>query len=77
MSSSNKLVRELKRQLKVAGFDVLGVDRPPHHIKITIRHKDGRQQVLVTAGSPTNADHTVRNVVQDAKRFASGYYSHG
>lgn len=71
---TNKYLAELKRRLVAEGFSDFDMERPPGHIKLTIRHADARQQLVVCSGTPSIPEHAVNNVVKDVQRFARGQY---
>lgn len=72
--STNKYLADLKRRLVLAGFSDFAMERPPGHIKLTIRHRDGRRQLVVASSSPSVPEHSVNNVIKDVQRFERGQY---
>lgn len=74
--STNKYLALLRRTLAKAGFCDVAIERPPGHVKIAVRHLDGRTQVVIASGTPSIPEHAVNNVLQDIKRFSRGHYGH-
>lgn len=66
------MVREIKRRIKAEGATVVSREDRGGHQHLTVRHADGRLQVLVTGGSPRNVDATIVYAVQAVRRFAKG-----
>ena len=67
----NKLDREVQRALSKIGVSV--VQRREHngHTGLSIRLPTGEERTLTMAGSPKNTDHTIANVVRDARNFSN------
>jgi hypothetical protein len=64
-----KHIRELTRALRT---EIASIKRLPNHsghVRLEIKHIDGRAQKLTVASSPSNDVYTVRNAVNDVKKF--------
>jgi hypothetical protein len=67
----NKLDREVQRALSKIGVSIVQRREHKGHTKLTIRLPTSEERTLTMAGSPKNTDHTIANVVRDARNFSN------
>ncbi len=69
------MLAAISKRVEAEGAEVLGFEqRGTGHYAVRVRLKDGREVELTTAGSPTSADISARNVAQDVRRYHRGVY---